>query len=154
MTKQEIYQSKLIMIEEALSKIKSGDVISLANYGNEPAALLSQLHTIADRVENVTVWMQLPTQDYPFFSDNSLKGRIDMRSVFYGGGLREAHKVQRVTLVPGTVIGCGDADRKPAADRLYGGGYPDGSAWLCTYELLPADGAGNDQGSGFLSFLK
>ena len=103
MTKQEIYQSKLITIEEALSKIKSGDVISLANYGNEPAALLSPLHTIADRVENVTVWMQLPTQDYPFFSDNSLKGRIDMRSVFYGGGLREAHKVQRVTLVPGNL---------------------------------------------------
>jgi len=100
MTKQELYRSKLITVEEALSKIKSGDVIATGSYCHEATMLLRQLHTIADRVENVTVWSQIPNEDYPFFMDNSLKGRIDMISMFYGGGLRDAHKVRRVSLVP------------------------------------------------------
>ncbi len=100
MTKEELYRSKFISVDEALDKIKSGDTIATGSYCHEPRELLRSLHTIADRVENVTVWSQIPNEDYPFFGMNELAGKIDMISLFYGGGLREAHKEQRVSLVP------------------------------------------------------
>ena len=100
MTREELYQSKMITIEEALAKIKSNDVIAVGHYGNEPRHLLRQLHTIGDRVENVTVWTSNPSERYPFITDESLKGKIDMLSAFYGAPLREIHHTGRVSYSP------------------------------------------------------
>ena len=44
------YSSKLISVEQALSKIKSDDCIVSALGAAEPNGLLDQLHTIAPRV--------------------------------------------------------------------------------------------------------
>ena len=49
------YKSKLISVEQALSKIKSDDCIVSALGAAEPNGLLDQLHTIAPRVTNVAV---------------------------------------------------------------------------------------------------
>ena len=100
MTKREIYESKFISIPEALEKIRSGDTIAVGHYGNEPRNLLRQLHTIRDRVEDVTVWINNPSEEYPFIMDNSLKGRIDLLSAFYGAPLRKIHPSGRVSFVP------------------------------------------------------
>lgn len=100
MTKREIYESKFISIPEALEKIRSGDTIAVGHYGNEPKNLLRQLHNIRDRVENVTVWINNPSEEYPFIMDNSLKGRIDLLSAFYGAPLRKIHPSGRVSFVP------------------------------------------------------
>ena len=66
MTKRELYESKFISIPQALEKIQSGDTIAVGHYGNEPRNLLRQLHTIRDRVEDVTVWINNPSEEYPF----------------------------------------------------------------------------------------
>lgn len=100
MTKREIYESKFISIPEALEKIRSGDTIAVGHYGNEPRNLLRQLHTIRDRVEDVTVWINNPSEEYPFIMDNSLKGRIDLLSAFYGAPLRKIHPSGRVSFAP------------------------------------------------------
>ena len=47
------YKSKVITVEEALAKIKSNDVIVTGSTAAEPKMFLENLHTIADRVENV-----------------------------------------------------------------------------------------------------
>lgn len=100
MTKREIYESKFISIPEALEKIRSGDTIAVGHYGNEPRNLLRQLHTIRDRVEDVTVWINNPSEEYPFIMDNRLKGRIDLLSAFYGAPLRKIHPSGRVSFAP------------------------------------------------------
>ena len=46
------YRSKVISIEEALTRIHSGDLVVSALGGAEPKGILEQLHTIADRVSN------------------------------------------------------------------------------------------------------
>ena len=105
MTKQELYRSKFITLEEALSKIHSGDTIAQAAYGNEPLAMLRNLHTIADRgVEDVCVWMGAPQEEYPFIADpdNKLDGVISINSIFLGPALRKqiGNGSQRIHFCP------------------------------------------------------
>lgn len=100
MTKEELYQSKFISLDQALGMIQSGDTITLGFYGNEPRNMLRKLHTIADRVEDVTVWCTNPAEEYPFLMDDSLKGKIDIMTVFYGPILRKIHKSGRVHYAP------------------------------------------------------
>ena len=62
--KKALYESKFISLDEALGMIHSGDTIAQAAYGNEPLAMLRNLHTIADRgVEDVCVWMGAPQEE-------------------------------------------------------------------------------------------
>ena len=92
MTKQELYESKFITLDEALGMIRSGDTIAQAAYGNEPLAMLRSLHTIADRgVKDVCVWMGSPQEEYPFISDpnHNLDGVISVNSIFFGAPLRK-----------------------------------------------------------------
>ena len=46
---RELYESKFVTREEALSKLRSGDTITLGSYGNEPVGLLRELHTVVDK---------------------------------------------------------------------------------------------------------
>ena len=100
MTTEELYRSKFITLEEALGKIKSHDTISIGFFGNEPYAMMSNLHTIADRVEDVVVWTCNPSEAHPFIKDDSLTGRIDVISMFYGASVRGDYKKGHVTFMP------------------------------------------------------
>lgn len=100
MSIRELYQSKVVTVEEALSKIRSHDVIAIGAYSSEPEVLLSQLHSIAGRVEDVKVWTMNTNQVYPYITDESLKGKIDCISNFYGAGPRQAHLQHRCSYVP------------------------------------------------------
>ena len=53
-------QSKYISVEQALSMVKSDDVIVTGLGASEAGLFMGQLHTIADRVRNVTVTNCLP----------------------------------------------------------------------------------------------
>ena len=90
--KKALYESKFISLDEALGMIHSGDTIAQAAYGNEPLAMLRNLHTIADRgVEDVCVWMGAPQEEYPFIADpnHNLEGVSSVNSIFYGPALRK-----------------------------------------------------------------
>ncbi len=100
MTKQELHDSKLITLRQALGMIKSGDVIASGHYGDETCPFLREIHTIADRVENVTVWLNNPQEDYPFLSMPELNGKIDVITAFYAGPHRRIHDDRRVTYAP------------------------------------------------------
>ena len=52
--------------------------------------MLRKLHTIADRVHDVTYGCTNPCRGvYPFLMDDSLAGKIDILTVFYGPILPE-----------------------------------------------------------------
>ena len=106
MTKEELYRSKFISMDDALGMIHSHDTISTGFFGNEPYALLSNLHRIADRVEDVVVWACNPQTEHPFIQDDSLTGKIDLYSMFYGESVRGDHAKGHVTFMPNNLHSC------------------------------------------------
>ena len=87
-------------LDEALDQIQSGDTIMTGLFGNEPVHFLSKLHTIAPRVQGVTLWSMTIMNPYPVVYDPALKGRIDILSTFYNGGCRKGQSSRRYSMVP------------------------------------------------------
>lgn len=100
MDSRSLYKSKKCTIEECLSKIQSGDRIMIGCAANEPANILDQLHTIANRVQNVQVWDSLTVLSHPFMADSSMAGKIETHSLFFGEAARAGHDAGVCSLVP------------------------------------------------------
>ncbi|MBQ9730783.1 MAG: 4-hydroxybutyrate--acetyl-CoA CoA transferase [Bacilli bacterium] len=94
------YKSKIITIEEALKLVKSNDHIVTGLGSSEAKAFLKQLHTIADRVENVTVNNCLPMDNYEFFTNPAYVKNFGVDGWFYNPGLRKAHKQGNISFIP------------------------------------------------------
>ncbi len=95
---KELYHSKFIPLDEALGCLRPGDVIATGSYGNEPVTMLRNLHR-AEARSDLTVWMGIPAETYPFVSDDTLEG-IRILSIFYGPPLRQHHASGRISFVP------------------------------------------------------
>ena len=79
----QLYAEKKRTVQEVLDYIQSGDVIFTTNNYSEPAEILSHLHEIAPRVENVKIWKGR-SGSYPFMTDPNMKGHIEMYNYFFG----------------------------------------------------------------------
>ncbi|MBQ3404608.1 MAG: acetyl-CoA hydrolase/transferase family protein [Oscillospiraceae bacterium] len=99
MTKQELYESKRISLDDALALIKSGDCVATGHNCNISSSVFRRIHTIADRVENVIVWLN-PYEDYPFLHMPELEGRIDVRSTFFTSVHRKNAPVRHIGYPP------------------------------------------------------
>ena len=100
MNYKEMYQRKVVSVEEALKEIKSGQEVLCGMVACEPVAMLSQLHTIKDRVEDVSVVTALLMNEYDFFMNPEMKGHFLMNNWFYTAGARKAHAHGTVSYVP------------------------------------------------------
>ena len=100
MNYQEMYKRKVVSVEEALQEIKSGQEIACSLIACEPVTMLSQLHTIKDRVEDVSVVTALLMNEYEFFMNPEMKGHFLLNTWFYTGGARKAHSHGTVSYVP------------------------------------------------------
>ena len=100
MNYKEQYVAKLGDLQGALDLIRSGDTIATPIYGNEPTQFLKQLHTIAPRVQDVTLWTMLMMGDYPVMYDHTLKGHIDIYTFFYNKDCRNGHDTGRFHMTP------------------------------------------------------
>jgi acyl-CoA hydrolase len=96
----DIYNSKKITIDEALSKIKSGDEVISALAGAEPRGILSRLHEIAPLVKDVTVVTCLPMGNYKYFEDPQYAQSFTMEGWFYSPAIRKAHGNGNVSFIP------------------------------------------------------
>ncbi|MFZ5353277.1 MAG: acetyl-CoA hydrolase/transferase family protein [Bacillota bacterium] len=97
---RQIYNDKLITREEALSKINSGDQVISALAAAEPVGLLSDLHTIADRVRDVTVVTCLPMNSYEYFTNPRYKDSFTMEGWFYSPAMRKCHDNGNISFIP------------------------------------------------------
>lgn len=66
----------------------------------EPVAMLSQLHTIKDGVEDVSVVAALLMNEYEFFMNPEMKDHFLVNNWFYTVGAREAHPSGTVFYAP------------------------------------------------------
>ena len=94
-----MYEERRGTLSQALSLIRSGDVIWSSNNYNEASNLLSHIHEIADRVENVLVYKSR-IGHYPFMLTPGMDGHINCANYFYGPSYREAHKLLNATFIP------------------------------------------------------
>jgi acyl-CoA hydrolase len=101
MNYNDIYQSKVVTAEEALQQVKSGQEIVCGLLACEPVTLLSQLHTIKDRVEEVSVVHANMLGEYEFFMNPEMKKHFLLNCWFYSPGPRKAHPYETVSHVPG-----------------------------------------------------
>ena len=94
------YKSKVITVEEALAKIKSNDVIVTGSTAAEPKMFLENLHTIADRVENVTITNCLPMAQCEYFTNPEYLKSFKVTGWFYTPVLRKMHSTGRASFIP------------------------------------------------------
>ncbi len=97
---QQVYQDKKITREEALAKIKSGDEIISGMASAEARGILTDLHTIADRVQDVVVVTCLPMGDYEYFVNPKYKDSYTMEGWFYSPAIRKAHANGNISFIP------------------------------------------------------
>lgn len=94
------YKSKIITVQEALKLVKSDDQIVTGLGSSEGKAFLKELHTIADRVTNVTVNNCLPMDVYEFFANPIYAKNFGVDGWFYSPTLRKAHKQGNISFIP------------------------------------------------------
>lgn len=87
-----VYRSKVVDIDKVLSIVRSNQTIVVGMTPAEPKLFLANLHRIADRVNNVTVFTCLNTESYPFYLDKSFSGIFENASWYFGQSNRDAIK--------------------------------------------------------------
>lgn len=94
------YKDKLISVEQALTKIKSRDIIVTGLGAAEAKAICSRLHEIAQTVEDVHFTNCLPMGSYEFITNPDYAKKIYTDSWFYNADLRKAMKNATASFIP------------------------------------------------------
>lgn len=94
------YSDKIISLDEALGLVKSDDYIVTGMCIAEAVNFMTNLHTVADRVENVSVSNCIPMADYAFFADPKYRSKFMVETWFYTASLRRFHKNGNVSFIP------------------------------------------------------
>ena len=94
-----IYESKKGTVQDCLDVIQSGHVVAFGSACNAPDAILRQMHTIADRVENVKC-IKGHEGTYPFVTMPGMDGHINTGSFFLGKDLSNGMRTGNCTFIP------------------------------------------------------
>lgn len=98
---QEMYQQKLISLDEAVSKVRSRDRVAFGMVAAEPVGLMSRMHTIAGQVEDVRLFGALLHGHYEWLHNPKYNGSFKHETWFYGEEARRAHKAfGNATFIP------------------------------------------------------
>ena len=93
------YEKKFISVEKALSFVKSDDVIVTGLGASEAGLFMGSLHTIADRVRNVTVTNCLPTHPSEIYKPEYVDS-FNVDGWFFAPALRKAHAQGNMAFIP------------------------------------------------------
>lgn len=93
------YNDKLITIKDALNLVKSNDMIVTGLGAAEAQLFMNNLHTIAQRVENVTITNCLPMSNGDFLKEE-YKRSFNVDGWFYSGPIRKAQTNGNISFIP------------------------------------------------------
>lgn len=97
---QAMLHSKLVGVEDAVARIKSGSYIYTYGTSAEPMTFLSNMHLLKGNAEDVTIVNFLNLVPYEFYTDESYDGVIRNESCFFGRFCTNLQKVGRNSYVP------------------------------------------------------
>ncbi len=92
--------AKVITIEEALNLVKDNDHIVAGMAASEGRAFFTDLHTVAKRLNHVTIDNCLPLYPYEFMINEAYKDNFTVNSWFFSNDLRKAFKNKNITFIP------------------------------------------------------
>ncbi len=101
-----VIMAEFINVEQALELVKSGCHIIASMGAVEPQDFLSSLHTVADRVKDVTITNCLPLLSYKY-SQSEYRGSFFCESLFYSPVMRKAHEMGNSSYIPNHLHQCG-----------------------------------------------
>ena len=107
----QIYNQKLITLEEAASMVKSSDTVGIGIAASEPVGLLQALAGQQEEVEDVHIWTCLPMRPYDIFVEPSMDGKFFNENWFYSVTDRKVHPEGRVSYIPNNL-------HRAATDKL------------------------------------
>lgn len=93
------YRDKLITVQDALNMVKSNDVIVTGLGAAEAQMFMNNLHTIADRVENVTITNCLSMAKGEFLKAEYKKA-FNVDGWFFSAELRKAYSNGNISFIP------------------------------------------------------
>jgi acyl-CoA hydrolase len=93
------YKDKVISVEQALNLVKSDDVIVTGLGASAAKLFMTNLHTIAGRVKNVTITNCNPMCDGDFMNPE-YKDSFKVDGWFYTAALRKAHANGNISFIP------------------------------------------------------
>ncbi len=96
---QALYENRKGTVQDCLDIIQSGDVVAFAAACNAPGVILSQFHTIADRVTDVKC-IKGHEGTYPFVTLPGMDGHINTGSFFFGKDLSNGMEAGNCTYIP------------------------------------------------------
>jgi len=91
--------AKNVTINEALAVVKNGDYIVTGLGAAEGKEFMTNLHTIADRVKDITVSNCLPMSPYEFMVNPDYKEVFTVESWFYTPALRKAQANGNISFI-------------------------------------------------------
>ncbi len=94
-----LYEQKKSSIDNFLAAIRSGDVIVAPADCSEPRAFFAKLHTIAPRVQNVTV-VKGANNMYDFIAAEGMAGHFETVGYYHGPAHRKGDPFGNVSYVP------------------------------------------------------
>ena len=97
--RQELEQ-KTVSIPQALDLIPDGALVVTGAGSMEPMTLLGQLHTIAPRINEVTLYGGGGRDPHPYLLDPAYRDKFFVQSNFYSPRQRTIHPEGRVSLIP------------------------------------------------------
>lgn len=97
---QEEYRRKLVSVEEALSKLKTGDVIGTSQCANEPTAIFDQMHTLHGRIGPVKMYGPMCFLPHEFMLDPKYHDTFNMDVAFLMGDTRRSHAAAALNYYP------------------------------------------------------
>jgi acyl-CoA hydrolase len=107
MTEFEIlYQQKKGTLDDCLKAIRSGSRVCFAGDGNQPTAILQNLHKIAPYVENVHC-IKGHAGDFQCVVDPNMNGHISFTTFLFGRELMEGQRQRNVSFVPADICDFG-----------------------------------------------
>ena len=96
---KKMYAEKKRTLEQCLDMIQSGDHICFGKDCNEPVPFCQQLHTVAPRVEGVTV-LKGRSANFGFLQNDDIKGHILTHSAFFSRDWQRPLELGNCTFVP------------------------------------------------------
>lgn len=93
------YKDKLITVQQALEKVKTNDQIVTGLGAAEPQDFMNNLHTIGNKVKNVTITNCLP-MSFGEFLKPEYKESFNIDGWFYSPTLRKAHLNGNISYIP------------------------------------------------------
>lgn len=93
------FEEKYISIDQALAMVNSNDVIVTGLGAAEAGLFMGNIHTIADRVRNVTVTNCLPTHPSEIYRPEFVES-FNMDGWFFAPRMRQAHAHGNMSYIP------------------------------------------------------